>query len=378
MKYDIVIVGAGISGATLAERFANKLNKKVLVLEKREHIGGNCYDHIDEAGILVSKYAAHIFHTSYEDVWQYVNKFSRWHPYFHKVLSKVDGKLVPIPVNITTVNTLFNLSLKNEEEMKSWLAGQVVKIDHPKNGEESALSRVGPILYEKMFKNYTTKQWDTDPKNLDKSILDRIPVRFDFNDQYFSDPHQAMPTDGYTKIFENMLNNPNITVMLNTDYFSVQKDIEDYDQLFFTGPIDQFFGYKLGKKLQYRSLRFEFETLDKEYFQSNSVINYPNDNDFTRIVEFKYLTGQKHAKTTIVREYPTWEGEPYYPVINPENLALFDEYAKEANKSETGKVHFVGRLANYKYFNMDQAFKNSLDLFYRLNPTVTVEYMQNE
>lgn len=376
MKYDIVIVGAGISGATLAERFATKLNKKILLLEKREHIGGNCYDHYDKAGVLVSKYAAHIFHTSYEDVWNYVNKFSKWRPYFHKVLSMVDGKLVPIPVNITTVNKIFNLSIGNEQEMHRWLEAQVIKNEHPANGEEAALRRVGPVLYEKMFKNYTKKQWDLDPKDLDPSILDRIPVRFDFNDNYFSDPHQAMPAEGYTKIFENMLNHPNITVALNTDYFSVQNDIEDYEQLFFTGPIDQFFGFSLGKKLQYRSLRFEFETIDKEFFQSNSVINYPSpDKDFTRIVEFKYLTGQTHPQTTIVREYPTWEGEPYYPVINKENLALFDQYSLEAKKNETLKVHFVGRLANYKYFNMDQAFKNSLDLFYRLNPKVTVEYL---
>lgn len=375
MKFDVVIVGAGISGATLAERFSTKLNKKVLLLEKREHIGGNCYDHYDKAGVLVSKYAAHIFHTSHEDVWNYVRMFSKWRPYFHKVLSMVEGQLVPIPVNITTVNTLFNLFIKNEAEMKQWLSTQIVNINDPKNSEESALSRVGPVLYEKMFKNYTTKQWDTDPKNLDKSILDRIPVRLDFNDHYFSDPHQAMPLKGYTKIFENMLNHPKITVMLNTDYFSVQKEIEGYEQLFFTGPIDQFFGFSLGKKLQYRSLRFEFETLNQEFFQSNSVINYPNENEFTRIVEFKYLTGQIHPQTTIVREYPTWEGEPYYPVINKENLALFDQYSLEAKKNETSKIHFVGRLANYKYFNMDQAFKNSLDLFYRLNPEVPVEYM---
>lgn len=365
-KYDIVIVGAGISGATLAERYARELDKTVLVLEKRDHIGGNCYDYYNEDGVLISKYGAHIFHTSYEDVWNYVNRFSEWFSYEHRVLSSVDGQFVPVPVNITTVNLLFGMHITNESEMKEWLKTQVIAIDELKNSEDSALARVGVYLYEKLFKYYTKKQWDLDPKELDASVLDRIPVRTNFDDRYFGDVHQAMPSQGYTKLFEKMLDHPNITVLLNCDYFAIKDTLGDYEKLFFTGPIDLFFGYKYGEKLQYRSLKFVFETYDREYFQSNSVINYPNSEDFTRIVEYKYLTGQKHPKTTISKEYPCWEGEPYYPVPSRRNRALYEKYQQDALGLEKDGIYFVGRLANYKYFNMDQAFKNALDLFEKL------------
>ena len=366
MTYDIIIIGAGISGATLAEKYANQLNKKVLVLEKREHIGGNCYDFYNSDGILISKYGAHLFHTSFEDVWEYVSKFSEWTPYKHKVLSYVDGILVPVPVNITTVNQLFNLKINSEKEMINWLSKNVEKIPFPKNSEEMALSRVGRKLYEKMFKNYTKKQWDKDPNQLAPSVVGRIPVRTNFDAHYFSDPHQALPKEGYTKFFEKILDHPNITVQLNTDYFDVKDELKEYEKLFFTGPIDQFFSYKFGRKLQYRSIKFEFETIDREFFQSNAVINYPNDHKYTRIVEYKHMTEQKHKKTTISKEYPTWEGEPYYPVPSKENQEIYEMYRKEAENSEKDNIYFVGRLANYKYFNMDQAFKAALDLFQRL------------
>lgn len=367
MSYDIIIIGAGISGATLAERFASQQNKKVLVIEKRPHIGGNCYDYYNDAGILVSKYGAHIFHTNLEDVWSYVSTFTDWHSYNHKVLSSVDGKLVPIPVNITTVNTLFGLNIASEKEMKYWLAKNVIKIDNPQNSEEVSLSTVGRHLHEKMFKNYTQKQWDLPPHKLNPSVIGRIPIRTNFEDRYFTDLYQAIPKEGYTKLFEKMLDHPNITVRLNTDYFSIRDKLTNYKKIFFTGPIDQFFNFKYGKKLQYRSLRFEFETFNKEFYQSNAVINYPNDFEYTRIVEYKYFTGQKHPKTTISKEYPTWQGEPYYPVPTKENLELFAQYQKDAQKKEKEHIYFVGRLANYKYFNMDQAFKNALDLYTALH-----------
>lgn len=365
MNYDIIIVGAGISGITLAERYAAS-GKKVLILEKRDHIGGNCYDYYNADGILISKYGAHLFHTNLEDVWEYIHKFSKWYPYEHKVKSFVDGKLVPVPVNITTVNMLFNETLKTESEMQSWLKKKVEPITNPKNSEESALSRIGRELYEKMFKTYTKKQWDLWPSELEPSVMDRIPVRTNFDDRYFSDKYQALPKNGYTKLFERMLEHSNITVMVNTDYLQVKESFMNYEKLFFTGPIDSFFNDKY-EKLQYRSIRFEFETYDKEYFQSNSVINYPNDFDFTRVVEYKYFTGQKHPKTTISREYSTWEGEPYYPVPSQRNREVYVLYQKEAEKLEKEGIYFVGRLANYKYFNMDQAFKNALDLFNLLN-----------
>lgn len=368
MTHDIVIVGSGISGATIAERYARVLNKKVLIIEKRNHIGGNCYDFYDDAGILVSKYGAHIFHTNNEYVWKYLQEFSSWRPYVHTVLSSVGDLLVPIPVNITTVNLLFGLHIQTEKEMQDWLATQIIAISHPNNSEESALSRVGKALYEKLLKNYTLKQWDTLPSLLDASILDRIPVRTNFDPRYFSDKYQAMPSLGYTKLFEKMLFHPNITVQLNTDYFDIKDSLKGFEKLFFTGPIDLYFQNSSTKKLSYRSLRFEFETFDFPHYQVGSVINYPNDHDFTRIVEFKHLYGQKNPKTTIVKEYPTWEGEPYYPVLSKENLSLYEFYKKEADLEEKKGVHFVGRLANYKYFNMDQAFANALDLFYKLHP----------
>ncbi len=367
MSYDIIIVGAGISGATLAERYATQENKKVLVLEKRDHIGGNCYDYYNEAGILVSKYGAHIFHTNYEEVWQYVSNFTQWYPYKHKVLSYVDGKLVPVPVNITTVNALLGTNIKTETQMKAWLKKNTIPNDNPKHSEHVALSRVGRHLYEKMFKNYTQKQWDIHPRKLKPSVIGRIPVRTNFEDRYFTDTHQAIPKKGYTEIFKKMLDHPNITVKLNTDYFTLKDKLPKYEKLFFTGPVDQFFSYKYKKKLQYRSLRFEFETYDKEFYQTNAVINYPNDHSYTRIIEYKHFTGQKHPKTTISKEYPTWEGEPYYPVLSKENLELYSHYQKEAEKAEKENIYFVGRLANYKYFNMDEAFKNALDLFNKLN-----------
>jgi len=368
MTYDIVVVGSGISGATIAERYARILNKKVLVIEKRDHIGGNCYDFYNDTGILVSKYGAHLFHTNDEHVWKYLQMFSSWRPYVHTVLSSVDGMLVPVPVNITTVNLLFGLHIQSEEEMREWLATQIVAIKHPANSEESALSRVGKTLYEKLFKNYTLKQWDTSPSLLDASILDRIPVRTNFDTRYFSDKYQAMPSFGYTKIFEKMLSHPNITVSLNTDYFNIKDSLKNFEKLFFTGPIDLYFQNESLKKLPYRSLRFEFQTFDFPYYQVNSVVNYPNDQEFTRIVEYKHMYGQKHPKTTISKEYPTWDGEPYYPVLSKENLDLYEFYKAKAISEEKRNVHFVGRLANYKYFNMDQAFANALDLFYKLNP----------
>lgn len=366
MKADIVIIGAGISGCVLAERYA-EAGKKILIIEKRDHIAGNCYDYIDENGILVSKYGAHLFHTEDKDVWEYVNRFSDWYPWEHKVLAKVDGVLVPIPVNITTVNTLFNLSISSEKEMIEWLEENRLPIENPQNGKEAVLNKVGPILYEKMFRHYTKKQWDKYPEELHAAVLDRIPVRTNTDDRYFADTYQALPKEGYTKIFEKMLEHPNIEVKINTDYFDIKDQIEGQEKLFYTGPIDRFFKFKhsLIDKLEYRSINFVWETVDVEHFQSNSVVNYPGrEVDFTRIVEFKHFGNQKSAKTTVVKEYTTDEGEPYYPVLNEKNLAIYKKYQEEAEKITD--VYFVGRLANYKYFNMDQAFKNALDLYYSL------------
>ncbi|MEL1244989.1 UDP-galactopyranose mutase [Flavobacterium sp. DGU11] len=367
---EIVIIGAGISGAVLAERYAN-VGKKVLIIEKRDHIAGNCYDYIDENGILVSKYGAHLFHTNEESVWEYVNRFSEWYPWEHKVLANVEGSLVPIPVNITTVNALFGTDITTEEQMAQWLEANRLATDKPADGREAALNKVGPVLYEKMFRHYTKKQWDKYPEELDASVLERIPVRANYDDRYFSDTYQALPKGGYTRLFESILDHPNIEVMLNTDFFEIKDQVKGYEKLFYTGPIDRFFDFKhsLTDKLEYRSINFVSETVDTEYFQENSVINYPGQEvDFTRIIEYKHFGNQKSEKTTVVREYTTDEGEPYYPVPNAKNQEIYEKYRDEA--ATVPDVYFVGRLANYKYFNMDQAFKNALDLFKALGEEV--------
>ena len=363
MKVDILIIGAGISGAVLAERYA-AIGKKVMILEKRNHIAGNCYDYIDENGILVSKYGAHLFHTKEEEVWRYVNKFSEWYDWEHKVLAKVDKQLVPIPVNITTVNRLFKLNISGEKEMADWLEKNRIPIEDPSNGEEAVLNKVGPELYEKMFRHYTKKQWDKYPEELDASVLDRIPVRTNYDDRYFSDKYQALPKGGYTQMFEKILAHPNIHVELNTDYFDVKDRISGYNKLFYTGPIDRFFEFKhsIEDKLEYRSINFMSETVDTEHFQENSVVNYPGTEvDYTRIIEYKHFGNQKSEKTTIVKEYTVDDGEPYYPVPNEKNRRIYERYKEEAEQLKD--IYFVGRLANYQYFNMDQAFKNALDLF---------------
>lgn len=373
MKVDIVIIGAGISGSVLAERYASA-GKKVLVLEKRDHIAGNCFDYIDDNGILISKYGAHLFHTAYKRVWEYVNRFADWYEYEHKVLAKVDEKLVPIPVNIETVNILFDLSIATEKEMKAWLEENRIPIKDPQNGEEAVLNKVGPILYEKMFRHYTKKQWDKYPEELNASVLNRIPVRTNSDNRYFSDKYQALPVGGYTKIFEKMLDHPNIEIKLNTDYFDVMHMISGHQKIFYTGPIDRFFEFKhsLKDKLEYRSINFVAETVNKEFFQSNSVVNYPGlEVNYTRIVEYKHFGNQKSSKTTIVKEYTTDEGDPYYPVLNEKNLAIYRKYQQEAAKMKN--VYFVGRLANYKYFNMDEAFKNALELYDSLEGTSVLQ-----
>jgi UDP-galactopyranose mutase len=360
---DIVIIGAGISGSVLAQQYA-EIGKKVLVIEKRDHIAGNCYDYIDDNGILVSKYGAHLFHTNDENVWEYVNRYSNWYNWEHKVVAKVDGGLMPIPVNITTVNKIFGLNITSETEMKKWLDENREPYLNPSNGKEAALNKVGPVLYEKMFRHYTKKQWDKYPEELDASVLDRIPVRSNYDDRYFSDTYQALPSGGYTQLFEAILDHPNIEVWLETDFFDIKEEVTGYEKLFYTGPIDRFFKFKhsLEDKLEYRSINFVSETVDAEYFQENSVVNYPgNEVDYTRIIEYKHFGGQKSTKTTIVKEFTTDEGDPYYPVPNAKNQQIYEKYKKDAEALTD--VYFVGRLANYKYFNMDQAFKNALELF---------------
>jgi UDP-galactopyranose mutase len=382
-KYDVCMVGAGLSGSVLAERYASELKASVLVLEKRFHIGGNCYDYIDEeTGIRVSLYGAHLFHTQYKTVESYVQNFGRWIPYEHKVRGMVNGKNVPIPVNIETVNTLFGLNIQNADEMDAWLQKEQVPLpagQTAQNSEQVALSRVGKRLYDWMFRPYTYKQWAKYPHELGPEVLSRIPVRNNNDERYFSDPFQALPANGYTSIFQQMLSSPLITVKTNVEYFDV-KDRLQCERLYFSGKIDAYFSDQGWDKLEYRSLDFErVVEKNKAQLQSNFVVNYPQDDvDFTRIVEYKHLpyysdnpnndVGKAGVNKLPVSKHTIYfkerskdTGEPYYPVPNEKNKALYAKY--QALAQEAQGVTFVGRLANYKYFNMDEAIKNALELF---------------
>lgn len=359
--FDYLIVGAGFAGSVLAERLASAGDQKVLLVEQRDHIGGNAYDYFNKDGILIHKYGPHIFHTNSKKVFDYLGKFTPWRPYEHRVLGSVDGQLVPIPINLTTINKLYGLNLSCSE-VEAFFESKAEKIDRVKTSEDVVVSKVGRELYEKFFKHYTRKQWDLDPSELDASVTARVPTRTNKDDRYFTDTYQAMPLYGYTRMFQKMLSHPNIKIMLNTDYKEII-DVIPYKNLIYTGPIDSFFNYCYGR-LPYRSLEFKFETHDTETFQATGTINFPNEHAYTRITEFKYLTGQKHAKTSIVYEYPQAEGDPYYPIPRPENTEIYKKYQQLANAMTN--TYFTGRLATYKYYNMDQVVAQSLSLFDKL------------
>lgn len=359
--FDYLIVGAGFAGSVLAERLASVLGKRVLIVERRNHIGGNAYDHYDDSGLLIHKYGPHIFHTASLEVFRYLGKFTEWRNYQHRVKASVDGHLVPIPINLDTINTLYGLSLSSSE-VEAWLASMAEKKKVLKTSEDVVVNAVGRELYNKFFRGYTRKQWGLDPSELDAQVTARVPTRYNRDDRYFTDAYQAMPKHGYTRLFENMLDHPNIKILLNTDYREVC-DAVTFGEMIFTGPVDEYFDYRFGK-LPYRSLAFRHETHEKEWYQSAPVVNYPNDYEFTRITEFKYLTGQSHAKTSIVYEFPQAEGDPYYPVPQPQNAALYKKYQVLAEA--TSNVHFAGRLATYRYYNMDQVVAQALTLFNKL------------
>lgn len=362
--FDYLIVGAGFAGSVLAERLASQHNKKVLIIDKRNHIGGNAYDHYNDDGILVHKYGPHIFHTNSKEVFEYLSQFTEWRSYEHRVLASVDGQQVPIPINLDTINRLYGLKLTSFE-VEQFFAERAERPDNVKTSEDVVVSKVGRELYEKFFKNYTRKQWGMDPSELDASVTSRVPTRTNRDDRYFTDTYQAMPLHGYTKMFEKMLLHPNIKVMLNVDYRELEGLIP-YQEVIFTGPIDEYFDYIYGK-LPYRSLEFKHETHNCEKYQEAPVVNYPNEHLYTRITEFKYLTGQDHTKTSVVFEFPRAEGDPYYPIPRPENGELYKKYKSLADA--TPGVHFVGRLATYKYYNMDQVVAQALTLFAKISGT---------
>ena len=374
--FDYIIVGAGLAGCVMAERIANVLNKKVLIIEKRNHIGGNCYDYYDENGFLVHKYGPHIFHTNMENVWQYLSQFTEWHNYQHHVLGFIDGKEVPIPFNLSSLHELLpkKLSEKLEEKLiNNFGFNTKIPILELKKSHDKDIKFLAEFIYGKVFLNYTKKQWGVKPEELNSSVTKRVPIHISRDNRYFQDKYQGLPRDGYQEMFKEMLNSSNIKVMLNSDFneviklsknqiFFLEKRFEG--KLIFTGQIDELFNYEFGE-LQYRSLEFKSEIIDEEYFQKVGTVNYPNNYDFTRITEFKHLTGQRHKKTSIIREYSkSYKKEkdiPYYPIPKKECENLYSKYLENTKKINT--LILVGRLAEYKYYNMDIVINKSLEKF---------------
>ena len=396
---DFLIIGAGFSGLTLAERLTTQQGKRCLVVDKRNHIGGNAYDHYDSHGVLIHAYGPHYFRTNSPRIREYLSQFTQWHEVNYKILSQTDGRYWNFPINLNTFEQLIGRT-STSEEMEAWLANKRVAIENPTNSEEVIISQVGWELYEKFFKGYTLKQWRRHPRELDASVCGRIPLRTNRDDRYLSDDFQALPKRGYTKLFENMIRacGENLEVRLNTSYRDILPHVK-FQNLVFTGPIDEFFDFQLGR-LPYRSLRFEAESFTPEalasmdpqrsqatfpvppqHYQPAMQVNYPGEQPFTRVVEIKHATGQNCPNTTIVREYPDDFGlgkEPYYPIPAPDSSALYKKYkeladhaAKEpdgylpANCGCTG-ISFIGRLSTYRYYNMDQVIGMALNEFSKL------------
>jgi UDP-galactopyranose mutase len=368
-SFNYLIVGAGLSGAVVARRAAEK-GKRVLIVEKRNHIAGNCYDYIEENGLRVSQYGPHFFHTNRDRVWNFVQRFATWVPWEHRVCAYVKEakKYVPVPVNITTVNELFGEEITDEQGMSSWLQKEQIPCSAPMNSRDVGLARAGPRLYELLFRNYSVKQWERDPLDLDPSVLARIPVRSNFDDRYFTDKYQALPKDGYTAMVANMLNHPNIEVRLDSDFFSDRHSLQNFEKCFYTGPIDRFYADRGLDKLEYRSVIFDWKTEEVETSQTliypRSQTNFPSlDYKHTRVTEYKHILGQQpkdeRRVTVLATEYSVSNGDPYYPVPNDRNRDLFLKY-KELGEQEKDVI-FVGRLASYKYFNMDEAISAALE-----------------
>ncbi|NJO55152.1 MAG: UDP-galactopyranose mutase [Rhodospirillales bacterium] len=363
--FDWLIVGAGFAGSVLAERIATIRKERVLIIDRRPHIAGNAYDRYDDAGLLIHQYGPHIFHTNSERIFSYLSRFTEWRPYEHRVLAQVDGQLVPIPINRDTVNKLYGLDLE-EDGVEMFFQSRAEAVPDIKTSEDVIVSRVGRELYEKFFRGYTRKQWGMDPSELDKSVTARIPVRTNRDDRYFTDRYQCMPSRGYTAMFTRMLDNLLISVMLQTDYAAVRSVIP-HRCVIYTGPIDEYFDYCYGK-LPYRSLRFEHVSLDRTWYQPVGVVNYPQTEAYTRVTEYKHLTGQRHPRTSITFEHPSATGDPYYPIPRPENTAVYKRYEVLADARRD--VWFVGRLATYRYYNMDQVVGQALATFERIEEAV--------
>ncbi len=370
--FDWLVVGAGFAGSVLAERLASVRGDRVLVIDRRDHIAGNAFDHLDEAGVLIHRYGPHIFHTNSEAVFAHLSRFTEWRPYEHRVLAEVTspttGKTVqvPMPINLDTINRLYGLSL-TEAEVEGWLAARAEPVAEIRSSEDVVVSKVGRELYELFFRGYTRKQWALDPSELDKSVTARVPTRTNRDDRYFTDRFQAMPRDGYTAMFRRMLDHPRITVRTGMDFAEARHRFA-FRNLVWTGPVDEYFGFRFGK-LPYRSLHFRHETLGREWALPTGTVNHPAEaTPFTRVSEYKWITGQSHPKTSVTYEYPSAEGDPYYPIPRPENAALYKRY--EALADATPGTWFVGRLATYRYYNMDQVVGQALTTFERIQKSM--------
>jgi UDP-galactopyranose mutase len=361
VSYDYLVVGAGFAGSVLAERLAADAGRRVLLIDRRTHVGGNAYDEHDAAGILVHRYGPHVFHTNAPEVYAYLSRFTRWRPYEHRVLASVDGQLLPLPINLDTVNRLYGLEL-DSAGLGAFFAARAERIAPIRTSEDLVVSRIGRELYETFFRGYTRKQWGLDPAQLDASVAARIPLRTGRDDRYFDDAIQAMPQAGYTRLFENMLDRPNITLRLGVDYRDIGSSLR-FDEIVYTGPIDEFFEQRFGP-LPYRSLHFEHRTFDVERRQPAAVVNFPQDEPYTRVTEYKHLTGQTHPQTSVSFEYARAAGEPYYPIPRPVNAALYARY--RALAEATPGVRFVGRLATYRYLNMDQVVAQALATYAKI------------
>ncbi|MDR0676510.1 MAG: UDP-galactopyranose mutase [Elusimicrobiota bacterium] len=364
-KIKNLIVGAGLSGAILAERIADEKKENILVIDKRNHIGGNCFDYLDKNGILIHKYGPHVFHTNFEEVWNYLSKFTKWNYFFLKPRALIDGIKATLPFNLNTLYQVFPKSMaENFEKKLIEKFGYNVKIPILElKRKDDDLKFLANYIYENVFLNYTKKQWGLKPEEIDENVTARVPIYISRDDRYFQDKYQGIPLNGYTKMVENILNNSLIEISLNTDFRDVKNEI-DYEKLFFTGAIDEFFDYEFGE-LPYRSLNFDIQEKEVEYYQETAVINYPNNYDFTRICEHKYFLNQKSNKTVISIEYSEkfvlGENERYYPIENPKNKNLYEKYLKYSKSLKN--VYFLGRLGDYKYYNMDLTVDRALNFF---------------
>lgn len=361
-QYDVLVVGAGFAGSVVARELADA-GRRIHIIDKRPHIAGNAYDSYDAHGILIHNYGPHIFHTNSDRIFRWLSRFTDWRFYEHRVLAKVEEKLVPIPINRTTINKLYGLNL-DEQGVSNYLESNRIPCDPIKTSEDVILNSVGSDLCDKFFRGYTRKQWGLDLSELSAGVAARIPTRTNDDDRYFTDTYQLMPLHGYTAMFHKMLDHPNINIQLGVD-FSQQREQFKARTLVYTGPIDEYYDFRFGK-LPYRSLRFEHQHQpDIEQYQRVGTVNFPNDHNYTRTTEFKHLTGQVAQGTSLVYEYPQAEGDPYYPIPRSENEALFKKYQALAETDED--VHFVGRLAQYRYFNMDQVLAAALTTAERIN-----------